>query len=183
MRRLRLLLLPIALLGAVTVAGCGVEAGDRAAGSGEITTTTARSDTTTTAPLTAEQQRIVDRMAETYRKLGLDDEQARCLAGAMGGLLGDSGATPDQGSLMDAVNQCDIPMSKLAEIGRGTDGTLEGGFKRGFVLSLEQSGLTEKQATCVADGYIKAYGTDVSAATDTSKMSPLFEACGATPGG
>lgn len=192
MLRLRPILAPLALAVALVVAGCGVEAGDRAASAGAGTTTTTAGSagsasggksTTTTQPFTPQQQQMADRMAQTYRQLGLDSDQASCLADAMVGIMDGGTTSLDPNAMMDAVNQCDIPMSKLSELGQGTDGTLEGGFKRGFALSLKQQGLTQKQADCVADAYVKEYGTDIGPARDASKVQPLLEGCGVKMGG
>jgi hypothetical protein len=171
---------------ALAAPGCGVRAGDDAS-----TTSTgpdavadqgdADDQSDAEDPENPLDQATIDRMREVYTDLGFTDEEADCLAQAMGGLL-DEGAAfepDDTTALMDVLNTCDISMSRMMELGEGTDGTLEGGFKAGIAASLRAQGLTADQATCVADAYVERYGTDPTLGADPDAMAPLLEDCGA----
>jgi hypothetical protein len=180
---------------ALLIAGCGVSEGDDSAANDtttteaeaeETTTTEAETDdTSTTVPdeeLSEESQAAVDAMVEVYTGFGFTEEEATCLAEGVADIAGDDFENfdpSDTTSIMDVINECDIPISKLNNLGANTDGTMEGGFKLGLQSSLEQQGLTPEQAQCVADGYVEQFGTDVSASQDAEKMVPLFESCGA----
>jgi CRISPR/Cas system type I-B associated protein Csh2 (Cas7 group RAMP superfamily) len=183
-------------LSVLLVAGCGVSEGDESSqttATTEAPATTEAEDTTTTttAPeddsdddgeLSEEDQAAIEAMVEVYTGFGFTEEEATCLAEGVADLTGediDSFDPTDTASIMDLINECDIPISKLNELGANTDGSMEGGFKLGLQSSLEQQGLTEEQAQCVADGYVEQFGTDVSASQDPQKMVPLFESCGA----
>ncbi|MFN8017834.1 MAG: hypothetical protein U0P45_06895 [Acidimicrobiales bacterium] len=199
MRRIRPLVLATVALLAFGTAACGVDAGDAAADLTTTSTTVADSgatggltapsttegegDTTTTAPSkqrTPEDQAVVDQMAKAYEELGLSTKESECLASGVFDMIDGGGDTTDAGAIMDIVNECDIPMSKLSQIGSGTDGTFEGGFKRGIVISLKQAGLSEEQATCVADAYVEKFGTDLTASRNANQMRPLLRGCGVT---
>jgi hypothetical protein len=198
----------LAILGSLTVAlllvSCGVEAGDAAqapatrggngetsgtggtGGTGGSSTTTSGSSPTTSAPtrsedpsapLTPEQQQLAETMATAYRNLGFTDEEATCLSEGI--VASFDGASPDMTAMMDVVNQCDIPMDRLMEIQGGMgDGTPEGAFKESMAKGLEASGLSEEDATCIADGLVDEYGVDMEAMSDQSKVRPIADACG-----
>ena len=198
MRRIRPLVLATVALLALGTAACGVEAGDAAS---DITTTstaataggttgglstpstTEDKDTTTTAPSkerSPEDQAVVDQMATAYEELGLSPEESDCLASGVFDIIDGGGDAMDTSAIMDVVNDCDIPMSKLSQIGSGTDGTFEAGFKKGIIISLKQAGLTEEQASCVADAYVEKFGTDMTASRNANQMRPLLRGCGVT---
>ena len=195
MRRLHPFAFVLAALLVLVAAGCGVEAGDSASsitttttgsgpgGGSDATTTAPEQTTTTTAPTkerSATDQAVVDQMAGAYEQLGLSPEEAECLAGGIYDTIGGDSTSLEGGAVMDVINQCDIPMSKIAQLGGGADGTLESGFKKGVVISLKQAGLTEEQATCVADAYVEKFGTDPTAARNANQMRPLLRGCGVT---
>ena len=158
---------------ALVLAGCGVEAGD-------LSTST----TTTAAPaddLSPSEQAAADRVARIYEDLGMDPEDADCLAKAIAGADGAIDPT-DTSALMDIVNQCDIPISELNELGQdeGLD-SMEDGIKFGLEATLKDAGLTEEQAACVADGFVEQFGTDVTSSQDPDTMRQFFEDCGVDP--
>jgi hypothetical protein len=174
---LRPLVLILVAVVAVLVAGCGVQAGDD--GSSGSTTSTAAAD----APddVTATDEAAIDRMREVYRNLGFTEEEADCLATAMSDLV-DQGTMlepDDTTALMDVLNECDISLSRMTELGGGTGGTGEDGFKAGIEASLRAQGLTPDQASCVADAYVERYGTDPTRGSDPEAVAPLLDDCGA----
>lgn len=169
------------------LAACGVSEGDDAAPSSTSSSTT--DDTTTSAPADDEpaddperspsEEEAIDSMADVYTELGLNEDQARCMAEGLFDVMGEgSMAIPDETATMDLINECDISISELLELGGQTDGTLEGGFVFGLKTSLENQGLSEDEAQCVAEAYLEEYGPDPSAGQDPAALAPLFEACG-----
>lgn len=170
-----------ATVAVLLLAACGVSDGDDAASvAPEPTSTTAAADDE--APEeepSAFDEEAVDSMVDVYTDLGLDEDQARCLAEGLVDAMGEeSFDIADQTATMDLINECDISMSELLELGGQTDGTLEGGFVLGLKTSLENQGLSEDEAQCVAEAYLDEYGTDPTAGQDPAALAPLFEACG-----
>jgi hypothetical protein len=190
------------------VASCGVKSGDEAGPGGktssdqqsERTTTSADRTTSeettedrttsepssddTTTDLTPEQDQMVQQLSGVYEKLGLNADDASCLAGELVqrlGSSGDPGDLSDPGTVMDAANTCGITAAELAKLGASSDGTPEGAFKVGLETSFEAAGMTTEQATCAAEGYVQQYGMDPSASTDPQKMLALFDSCGVDP--
>ena len=186
MTRSRRALATVASLGvALLLVSCGVEAGDAATPtSGSSTTSGSTSGSTTPtdpgADLTPEQQQLADTMAKAYKDLGFTDEEATCLSEGIAGTM--DGSTPDMSGLMDVVNQCDIPIDRLMEIqGSMGDGSADSAFKESMATGLEASGLSEEDATCVADKLVDQYGMDIEALTDPQKVQPIAEDCGVDP--
>jgi hypothetical protein len=169
-----------ALAAALLLASCGVSEGD---GAGSVRP---NDDETTTAPPTSDdgersapEEEALQSMVDVYTDLGLREDQARCMAEGLFDAMGEgSFDIADQTATMDLINECDITMSELLELGGQTDGTLEGGFVLGLKTSLENQGLSEDEATCVAEAYLDEYGPDPSAGQDPSVLAPLFEDCG-----
>lgn len=171
-------LVPLLLVASLGLGACGVEHGDAA---GPATTTTERQPTTTTTgPDTTAPRDVVDALAQTYRTLGFTDEEATCLAEGLAGLLDGAGTMPDTGSMMDVVNGCDIDASRLGEINRAFTDDPQAALRTGLVAGFTSQGLTEDQATCLADAFLDAYGADVTAAADPDKLLPLLEQCDLT---
>lgn len=171
-------------LGSVAIAlvlvSCGVEAGDAASPTasfkGDSTVTTIDRD------LTTEQQQMADAMADAYRGLGFTDKESTCLAEGLAGSIGGVGSTPDVSAMMDIVNECDIPIDRLMEIQGGMgDGTPEGALKESLQAGFKVSGMTDEEASCVADAFIEKYGVDVEAMTDADKMASIAKDCGVDP--
>jgi hypothetical protein len=173
-----------AVLAALALASCGVDAGDQAA-TATATETTAGGSTATTAPpskdLSPAEQEAVDRVTELYVDLGMDPDDAQCLAEGLAGSM-ETLDPSDTEAMMDVVNQCDISMSELSQLGQdeGLD-SMEDGLKFGLEASLEAEGLTSDQASCVADAFVDEFGSDVTAAQDPELMRPIFEDCGVDP--
>lgn len=186
MTRSRRALATVAALGvALLLVSCGVEAGDAATptSGGSTTSGTTSGSTTPTDPgadLTPEQRQLADTMAKAYKDLGFTDEEATCLSEGIAGTM--DGSTPDMSGLMDVVNQCDIPIDRLMEIqGSMGDGSADSAFKESMATGLEASGLSEEDATCVADKLVDQYGMDIEALTDPQKVQPIAEDCGVDP--
>lgn len=180
------------LLAAALFTGCGVSAGEQSSSGSTGSTsssdgsTTTAPDTTTTTPedLSPTEQAMVDRAKDVYVELGMDPDDADCLArGIVGAAAGEGQMDPtDTGALMDIVNECDIDMSEIADLGsdNGLD-SMEDGLKFGMEKSLEAEGLTKKEAECVAGAFVDKYGTDMSAMQDPTKVAPLMEGCNVDP--
>lgn len=176
----RPLLLVIALL-AIFAAACGIEAGEQLV-SGQLATTDPTSATTAPEdqPLGPDQDQARQPLVDTYVELGLSEKEAGCLADAMLSMMDETGNF-DTARIMDAVNQCDIPMSRLGEIGANAGGSLEDGMKFGLETSLRNQGLSDTDASCVADAYVAEFGTDPSGVQDPSTLNGLFETCNVDP--
>lgn len=182
MTRFRRALTTVASLGvALLLVSCGVEAGDAATPtSGGSTQSGSTTPTDPGADLTPEQQQLADTMAKAYEDLGFTDEEATCLSEGIARTM--DGSTPDMSGLMDVVNQCDIPIDRLMEIqGSMGDGSADSAFKESMATGLEASGLSEEDATCVADKLVDQYGMDIEALTDPQKVQPIAEDCGVDP--
>lgn len=169
------------LLAAFLFTGCGVSAGEQAATNGSS------GKTTTTEPdddLSPTEQAMADRAKDLYIELGMDPDDADCLArGLIAAGAGEGEVDPtDTGAMMDIVNECDIDMSEIANLGseNGLD-SMEDGLKFGLESSLEQSGLTKEEAECVADAFVDQYGSDVSVMQDQDKVTALMEGCDVDP--
>lgn len=173
-----------ATIAVVLLAACGVSDGDDAASVAPSDTSTSAPASTTEDPAAEEEpsafdEEAVESMVDVYTELGLSEEQARCMAEGLVDAMGEeSFDIADQTATMDLINECDISMSELLELGGQTDGTLEGGFVLGLKTSLENQGLTEEEAQCVAEAYLDEYGPDPSVGQDPAALAPLFEACG-----
>ena len=165
----------LAVFGSVGVAflllSCGVDAGDAATSS----------SISASEDLSPAKQAMVERATKLYVDLGLDPDDAECLARGIveyGGTLDPT----DSGQMMDIVNECDIPISELNQLGKDQGLTsMEDGVKFGLEASLKDLGLTDEEASCVADAFVEEYGTDVSAGQDLDKMRPIFEGCDVDP--
>jgi hypothetical protein len=193
----RAVLLPPVIAVSLFVAGCGVSSGDGAApkdtssntsnpsDAGDDTTTTEAEpeDTTTTEPAdrTEADQAVIDMTVQTYMDLGLNEEDATCLAEGILDSMNSGGDPTNTSDVMDIVNECDIPISELAKIGENAGGDMESGMKFGLETSLKNAGLTEEQASCVADAYVEEFGTDIAASQDASQMAPILEGCDVNP--
>lgn len=182
-KALALVLAPVALV----VAACGVDSGDQATETtAKATTTAAESSTTepdsTKPSLSDADQEMVDIVVDTYVELGFTEEEATCLAEGLVGTMSDPTDTTDMNGIMDVVNDCDIDPARLGEIGEGLGGgSMEDGMKAGMEASFRNMGLTDDEASCLADAYIDEYGTDVGPAQDSDKLLPLLDACGLQP--
>jgi hypothetical protein len=174
---------------ALLLVSCGVDAGDAAQAPTKDGGTSSTSPTATTAPkgseepskeLTPQQQQLADTMAQAYEDLGFTKDEAACLSEGMAGSI--DGTEPDISAMMDVVNQCDIPMDRLMEIQGGMgDGTPDGAFRESLATGMEASGLSEKDAKCVADGLVDEYGMDMEAIVDPTNFGPIAEDCGVDP--
>lgn len=182
---------PLAILGSAAVAlllvSCGVDAGDSAATGTSSSGSTSSDRTTTTTgkgsepdkELTPLQQQMADSMAEAYKGLGFTDEEAACLSEGIAGSMEAGDQSPDITGMMDVINQCDIPMDRLMDIqGDMGDGTPEGALKESFAAGLKAQGMSEEDATCVADAFVDEYGVDPEAMMDPSKLGPIADQCG-----
>ncbi len=166
---------------ALVLVGCGVEAGD-AVSSDPSDTPGSSSGTTVDRDLTPQQQEMADTMADAYRGLGFTDDEATCVAEGLAGTVGPDGAMGDLSGMMDVINECDIPMDRLMDIQGGIgDGTPEGALKESLESGLKVSGLSDEEASCVADGFVSEYGVDVEAMIDPEKMGPIAEDCDVDP--
>lgn len=202
----RLALVALLTVFAATAAGCGVDPGDQAAApssgsSGRTSSTTTSPDATTTKPdttttkpdtttsttspeLSPTEKAMVDRAKDIYVKLGMDPDDADCLArGLVAAGAGEGTIDPnDAGAMMDIVNECDIDMSDIAALGSENGlNSMEDGLKFGLESSLEAEGLTKDEAECVASAFVDQYGTDVSAMQDREKVRGLMEGCDVDP--
>ena len=173
--------LPLAILAtaglALFLSACGVDGGEQATtasdGGSSVTSTTAAPS----RDLTEQEQAAIDITVETYMDLGMSEKDATCLAE---GIVGTGGGF-DNGDIMDVVNECDITMETLQDLGSIAGGSMEDGMKLGLKTSLENAGLAEKDASCVADAYVDEFGTDVTAAQDPDKLAPLLKGCDVSP--
>ena len=186
-----LLLVPVLALG---VASCGVEAGDE--GSSLVVDGTTETSapgpegapTTTTPDETTEPDEPTDdlgdgeqAMADAYEAMGFTEEEASCLADQIASAGGEFDPA-DATAMMDMLNQCDISMSRMMDVTQALgDGdpeeTMRQSLKAGFVAS----GLTDEEATCVADAFVDEFGVDAASASDPSVLMGLFEDCGVDP--
>ena len=155
-------------------AGCGVEAGHQATTTTTITTTTAPKKTRGPGA-----QATIDQLTTTYRNLGFSGKDSKCLAEGLYDQFG-SGANPmDQSALMDVVNQCNVDTSKILKTLGG--GSPEDVMRRSLIVGFKSTGMTEKQASCMADAFVEQFGTDMSAATDAGKLQGLMQKCDVDP--
>ena len=172
------------------LAACGVEVKDSqlAADTGPqtnessttlATTTTAPETTTTTEPETTTTgpegpvDPALEPLIQTYEDLGLDPKDARCVAAAVTESYGDLTSNAD---VLDLLEGCNLTAGDLAEIGSGF-GTPEEAIKKGIVTSMKNIGLDDEQANCVADAYVKKFGTDIAPSQDSTPINGLFEDC------
>ncbi len=165
---------------ALLASSCGVDDGDLARDTGRST----EGSTTTTTPdddLSPMEQAMVDQAAKVYEDLGMDPDDAECLArGIVGGV--DSFDPTDARAMMDIVNECDISIGELNELGADNGlNSMEDGIRLGLETSLKGAGLTDAQASCVADAVIEEYGSDPSALQDPAAMRPMLEDCDVDP--
>ncbi len=167
---------------AVVLVSCGVDAGDAASPSGTTPPVSGSPRTTVDTNLTPEQQQMADTMAGAYRDLGFTDEESSCLGEGLAGSLGVGEATPDISRMMDVINGCDIPMDRLMEIQGGMgDGTTDGAMKESLKTGFKASGMTDEEASCVADAFIEKYGLDAAAMMDADKLASIAEGCDVDP--
>ncbi|HRW39458.1 MAG: hypothetical protein KDB04_00930 [Acidimicrobiales bacterium] len=188
-----------ALIGALALgaSACGVDAGDQgdalkvtdatttsvAAPEGAPSTTEPSDDPGSTddgSIQVPEGQR--DQLVAVYTEMGFTEDEASCLADRIVGA--DSIDPSDATALMDLINQCDIPMSRLMELGgdiMGEDADPGDAMRNSLAAGFRASGMSDEQADCVADGFIDEFGADASAAGDPSAMAGLFEDCGVDP--
>ena len=170
MHRARRLVATTAIVALTLIgAGCGVEAGHQATAA---TTTPGK----TRAP---GEQEAINQMTKTYKDLGFSDKDSKCLADGMYGLLGGGANAMDTSALMDVVNQCNIDTSEIMKHLGG--GSMPDIMRRSLVAGFKNSGMTDKQAGCLADAFIDEFGTDLSAATDAGKMQDLMAKCDIDP--
>jgi hypothetical protein len=184
------LVLTISVL-ALVATGCGVKAGDQSASTptttsapsrpstGSTTTEASSNSTSTTvssSDRTPQQQAALDTVIQTYENLGLNKKDATCLGESLVG-SGDTSVDPtDTGSIMDAINKCDISADKLSKLGGGAAGNVDDGVRLGLKASLKSAGLDEAQASCVADAFVSKY-----AAQDPAKLRSLLQSCNVDP--
>jgi len=192
---------PLLLVAALTltIASCGVDGGDDATGlAGDATTTSTTSTTTSTAPEGSEPDApapdvpmpdvpipddAIKSLAEVYVEFGFTEDEATCLAEQLAGMGGGSVDPSDTGAMMDVMSQCDIPLSRLTEItGELGDGSAEDTMRASLAAGLRASGLTDEQASCVADAFVAEFGADASSAGDPSVLTDLFAGCDVDPG-
>ena len=76
--------------------------------------------------------------------------------------------------VLDLLEGCNLTAGDLAEIGAGL-GTPEEAVKMGIATSMKNIGLSDEQANCVADAYVKKYGTDIAPSQNASTVSDLFD--------
>jgi hypothetical protein len=185
MLSVRRALVPIAFAAlALIAAGCGVEAGDEASssgggkssGGGTASTTVPSTDQEDLSP---QEQQARDSMVDTYQSMGLEEQDAECLADGMMGIIGEGSSATEAPDVMDIINECDISMDTLSKLGQdaGGDGTLEDGMRYGLESSFKNQGLSEEQASCLADAFIEEFGTDSTAMNDIEQLRPLMEGC------
>ncbi|MEZ5137715.1 MAG: hypothetical protein R2702_01185 [Acidimicrobiales bacterium] len=187
------------LIGALALGGtaCGVEVGDQGQGLQVTDATTTSAPGPEGAPSTdapsedpgstddgsiqvPEGQR--DQLVAVYTEMGFTEDEATCLADRIVGA--DSLDPGDATAMMDLINQCDISMSRLMELGggiAGEDGDPGDAMRNSLAAGFRASGLTDDQADCVADAFVDEFGADASAAGDPSAMAGLFEDCGVDP--
>ena len=172
---------------ALLLSSCGVEAGDQGpttASASETTTpsstpsTTDGGKTTTTRPeLSDAEQQAVDAMVKTYVDLGFTEEEATCLSEGMMA-SGAGQGSPDMSSIMDIVNECDIPLSRFTDIQENLGGgSTTDVFEKSLATGFSNMGMTEEQASCVAKAYVDEFGTDTSSSSDPAAMQKLFQQC------
>lgn len=195
-----LLLVPVLALGA---AACGVEAGEE--GSSLVVdastatsapapegapSTTAPDDDTTTTTTTADEPADdpadpmgdgEQAMTDAYVAMGFTEEEASCLADQITS-AGTDFDPADATAMMDMLNQCDISMSRMMDVTEGLGGgdpeeTMRESLKAGFIAT----GLSEEEASCVADAFVEEFGTDAASASDPSVLMGLFGDCGVDP--
>lgn len=162
---------------ALLLAACGVEAGDGAA-------TTPTTSATTSAPereRTGVDQQVHDNLVNTYQDLGFTDDEAECLADGMSRAFDEDGA-PNPGAAISLFSDCNIPASRMGDIAEGLGGgSLDDTMRRSLIISLTNSGLSEPQATCVADAYVDEYGADATKMQDDAVLRELLQGCDVDP--
>ena len=90
----------------------------------------------------------------------------------------------DMTAVMDLINECDIPLSRMMEIGEGSGATsFEDGARIGMIASLESQGLDTERAECVADAYLEEVGgaTPEELQLDYDRIADFFEQCDVSP--
>lgn len=190
LRRRSLATIALLIAFAGLAAGCGVDAGDSASpsttgssGSSGTSATTAP-DGTDTEDLSPMEQEALDRVKDLYVDMGMDPDDADCLARGLiaGGATEGTFDPSDTGAVMDIINECDISIGELNDLGSDSGITsMEDGLKFGLESSLEASGLTEEEAACVASDFVDQYGSDMTVMQDQEKVSALLEGCDVDP--
>ena len=127
---------------------CGVTTGDEVASGGDSTTAPTDGEQTTTT--------ASDGSGDTTETRPEDD----------------SGPPPTDSAAPTATATCGTTDTTTGfEMG---DEVMRDALIQGFV----SIGLTDEQATCLADGYIELGLTDVNASPDVTQMMDLFTECG-----
>ncbi|QXC62155.1 hypothetical protein KSP35_04920 [Aquihabitans sp. G128] len=140
--------------------------------------TTGPTSTTVERGLNPTQRQMAATMTKTYTDLGLDPDDARCLGEAIARDYGDV----DQAKVLDLISSCGISTSDLARIAGEMGATTPAdGAKAGLTASLESQGLSEEDATCVADAFVAEHGVDITAAQDPAVVKDLLEGCDVDP--
>lgn len=180
----RLLIVAVITLGSVA---CGVKGGDSAitpkpSEDAKTTTTTSRdnSSTTTEAATPPVDDEALQALSEAYLEMGFTEDEASCLAEQISSMANVDPS--DTSALMDMINECDIPMSRLTEITGNLGGTdPDEAYKNSFAAGLKASGLSDSEADCVAEAFVEEFGVDPSKAADLSALTSLFTQCGVDP--
>lgn len=186
------LLVVLAALVTLALASCGVAPGAAAPDGPEGSTATTRpagDDDTATSTTTdgrpersAQEEVAIGTVAGYYEELGLDPEDARCLADSLFDLQGSGTVPSDPSELMELFTTCGISLEDLTalneELTEGGADPLTGAITK----ALGSLGLDDEQAACVADRYAEEYGpTDLSAMADQSVLAGFLEDCGIDP--
>lgn len=185
-RLLLALLAPVLALSA-----CGVDAGSEgdalvAESSVDETTSTTAADAgedpaeetpDDTVPEGADE--AVQTLIDLYTEMGFEPDEAECLAQE---IASDPSLDPhDTSALMDIMNQCDIPMSRLMDIGGEMGDDPEAVMQQSLAAGFRAAGLTDEQADCAAAAFVDEFGTDPSSAGDPTVLQSLFAQCGVDP--
>lgn len=173
--------LPILLLGLGLLGACGVSA------------TAAPDDVGPALTGLAEEERDLDGGAEpsgpidpalaglvdVYVDLGLEPDDARCVAEGVGERYGE---IEDVQDVADVMGDCGLDYSDLAAIGEsiGASGPEEG-FREGLAIGLEPLGMDEEQIECFADAYVDEHGMDLGPSQDPVALQRLFAECDINP--
>ena len=89
----------------------------------------------------------------------------------------DTTVAPETTTTTETTDTTETERSTVPNLPPGTEKI----FRDQLIVSFEAGGLTGKQASCLADAYLKRFGTDVRSAGDRSVVLDLLSSCDISP--